>query len=144
MIDSARQTIARDGGADRVEARRWHIGREANPLAPRKFDAVVSNSLLHHMSDPLALWKAIRSSAAPGTAVLVMDLFRPPSRQAAKAIVETYAGGEIELFKTDFLNSLLAAYRSDEVADQLAAAGLASLRVDVVSDRHLMVFGLVT
>ncbi len=144
MIDIARQTIARDGLADRVEARRWHIGREANPLAPRKFDAVVSNSLLHHMSDPLALWKAIRSSAAPGTAVLVMDLFRPPSRQAAKAIVETYAGGEIELFKTDFLNSLLAAYRSDEVADQLAAAGLASLRVDVVSDRHLMVFGLVT
>jgi hypothetical protein len=71
----------------------------------------------------------------------VMDLFRPPSRHAAETIVETYAGGEIELFKTDFLNSLLAAYRPDEVTEQIAAAGLASLRVDIVSDRHLMVFG---
>jgi cyclopropane fatty-acyl-phospholipid synthase-like methyltransferase len=143
MIDIARQAIARDGLPDRVDAKRWHIGREPNPAAPRRFDAVVSNSLLHHMNDPLDLWKAIRASAAPGAAVLVMDLFRPPSRQAAKVIVETYAGGEIELFKTDFLNSLLAAYRPDEVADQLAAAGLDSLRVDIVSDRHLMVFGLV-
>jgi trans-aconitate methyltransferase len=141
MIDIAHQAIARDGLADRVDARRWHIGREANPVAPRKFDAVVSNSLLHHMSDPLELWQAVRSSAAPGAAVLVMDLFRPPSRQAAETIVETYAGGEIELFKTDFLNSLLAAYRPDEVAEQLTAAGLDSLRVDIVSDRHLMVFG---
>jgi trans-aconitate methyltransferase len=144
MVDIARQAIARDGLADRVDARRWHIGREPNPLAPRRFDAVVSNSLLHHMSEPLDLWNAILANAAPGAAVLVMDLFRPPSRQAAKTIVETYAGGEIELFKIDFLNSLLAAYRADEVAEQLAAAGLDSLRVDVVSDRHLMVFGLVT
>ncbi len=144
MVDIARKAIARDGLADRVDARRWHIGREANPLNPRKFDAVVSNSLLHHMSDPLELWKAVRSSAVPGAAVLVMDLFRPQSRHAAETVVETYAGGEIELFKTDFLNSLLAAYRPDEVAQQLAAADLDSLRVDIVSDRHLMVFGFVT
>jgi trans-aconitate methyltransferase len=143
MIDIARRVVARDGLADRVDARRWHIGREVNPVAPRKFDAVVSNSLLHHMSDPLEFWQAVRFSAAPGAAVLVMDLFRPPSRHAAETIVETYAGGEIELFKTDFLNSLRAAYRPDEVAEQLAAADLDSLRVDVVSDRHLMVFGLI-
>ncbi len=143
MVDIARKAIVRDGLADRVDARRWHIGREANPLNPRKFDAVVSNSLLHHMSDPLELWKAVRSSAVPGAAVLVMDPFRPQSRHAAETVVETYAVGEIELFKTDFLNSLLAAYRPDEVAEQLAAAGLDSLQVEIVSDRHLMVFGLV-
>ena len=129
MVDIARKAIVRDGLADRVDARRWHIGREANPLNPRKFDAVVSNSLLHHMSDPLELWKAVRSSAAPGAAVLVMDLFRPQSRHAAETVVETYAGGEIELFKTDFLNSLLAAYRPDEVAEQLTAVGLDSSEV---------------
>src|SRR5207253_10348024 len=99
---------------------------------------------LHHMSDLLQFWQAVRSSAVPGAAVLVMDLFRPHWRHAAAPVVETYAGGQIELFKTDFLNSLLAAYRPDEVAEQLAAADLDSLRVDIVSDRHLMVFGYVT
>jgi cyclopropane fatty-acyl-phospholipid synthase-like methyltransferase len=143
MVEIARKAVARDGLTDRVEVQRWHIGREANPLASRLFDAVVSNSLLHHMSDPLELWNAVRSCAAPGAAVLVMDLFRPPSQQEARNIVETYAGGDPEIFKTDFLNSLLASYRPAEVVDQLAAADLASLQVDVVSDRHLMVVGRV-
>ena len=87
MVEIARKAVARDGLTDRVEVRRWHIGRKANPLAPRLFDAVVSNSLLHHMSDPLDLWKAVRSCAAPGAGVLVMDLFRPASRQEARSIV---------------------------------------------------------
>jgi hypothetical protein len=48
---------------------------------------------------------------------------------------------EAELMRRDFANSLRAAYRPDEIRNQLVAAGLGSLTLDVVSDRHLIVWG---
>lgn len=142
MLELARKAILRKSPlADRVEVQRWHIGREPNPLRSRAFHAVVSNSLLHHMRDPLDLWKAIRACAAPRAAILVMDLMRPASVIEAKKIVETHAGNEPDLLRADFLNSLLAAYRPDEISEQLIATKLESLRIEVVSDRHLAVSG---
>jgi trans-aconitate methyltransferase len=106
-----------------------------------RYDAVVSNSLLHHLHDPEALWRGIRELGAPGAAVLVMDLFRPASAGIASEIVEAYAGNEPEVLKRDFFNSLCAAFEPGEVRAQLDACGLGSLRVAIVSDRHLLVSG---
>jgi hypothetical protein len=93
------------------------------------------------MHDPLDLWRAIRACAAPGSAVLVMDLIRPQSRIEAENIVEKYAGEEPELLRNDFLNSLLAAYRSAEIMAQLVSANMELLQIEIVSDRHFIVFG---
>lgn len=109
------------------------------PLA--RYDAIVSNSLLHHLHDPLVLWRSVRELGAPGAAVLVMDLFRPASSADAQAIVEKYAGAEPEVLKQDYFNSLCAAFELGEVREQLAACGLATLEVRTVSDRHLLVAG---
>lgn len=106
-----------------------------------RYDAVVSNSLLHHLHDPLVLWRGVRELGAPGAAVLVMDLFRPGSTGAAQEIVEAYAGEEPEVLKRDFFNSLCAAFEPQEVREQLDASGLAGLEVRTVSDRHLLVAG---
>lgn len=142
MLELAREAILRHPAlARRVELRRWHIGRESNPLEPKVFDAVVSNSLLHHMRDPLDFWRAVRACAAPGAAVLIMDLIRPRSRIAAKRIVEKYAGAEPDILRGDFFNSLLAAYRPAEIMEQLAAINMDFLHIETVSDRHLIVFG---
>jgi len=111
------------------------------PLPLPSYDAIISNSLLHHLHEPEVLWRAIRYAGRPGAAVLVMDLFRPASPAAAEAIVETYSGGEPELLKSDFYNSLCAAFEPDEVRAQLAACGLGALAVRPVSDRHLLVSG---
>ena len=46
-----------------------------------------------------------------------------------------------KVLRTDFYNSLLAAYRLDEVEEQLVKGGLEGLRVEVVSDRHFIAFG---
>jgi hypothetical protein len=93
------------------------------------------------MHDPLYLWRAIRELAAPGAAVLAMDLMRPRSRLEAETIVEKYAGKEPEVLRGDFLNSLLAAYRPPEIMAQLVCINMESLQIEVVSDRHLIVFG---
>jgi SAM-dependent methyltransferase len=105
------------------------------------YDAVVSNSLLHHLHEPLGFWRAVREAGAPGAAVLVMDLFRPESVAAAHAIVRQYAAGEPELLQQDFFASLCAAFEPDEVRAQLDACGLGALDVRIVSDRHLLVTG---
>ncbi|MBO0734133.1 MAG: class I SAM-dependent methyltransferase [Methylocapsa sp.] len=142
MLALAKKAILQESAmANRVKVGKWHIGREACPLGTELFDAVISNSLLHHMREPLDLWRAIRACAAAGAAVLVMDLLRPLTRADAANIVAAYAGKESEALKKDFLNSLLAAYRLAEIEDQLVSAKLDFLHVEVVTDRHFIVSG---
>lgn len=109
------------------------------PLAG--YDAVISNSLLHHLHDPAIFWRALQEAGRPGAAVLVMDLFRPGSVAAATALVAQYAANEPEILQRDFLASLCAAFEPAEVRQQLAACGLDTLLVTEVSDRHLLVSG---
>lgn len=105
------------------------------------YDAVISNSLLHHLHEPLDFWRALREAGAPGAAVLVMDLFRPESGDAARAIVQQYAGNEPLILRQDFFASLCAAFEPREVRAQLDACGLRELGVEAISDRHLLVTG---
>lgn len=105
------------------------------------YEAVISNSLLHHLHDPSGLWRMVKRYAAPGAPILVMDLMRPRSSEAARQLVAQYAAGEPEVLQRDFYNSLLAAFELDEVRKQLAAAGLGQLSVAAASDRHLVVRG---
>jgi 2-polyprenyl-3-methyl-5-hydroxy-6-metoxy-1,4-benzoquinol methylase len=142
MLEIAKKAILRQTSlTNRVEVRKWHIGAQENPLGAQRFHAIVSNSLLHHMRDPLDLWRAIYATAAPGATVLVMDLIRPQSVVDAEQIVEKYTGNEPQVLRSDFLNSLLAAYRPAEVRQQLALACMDFLQAEIVSDRHLIVFG---
>ena len=105
------------------------------------YDAVISNSLLHHLHEPRHFWRAVRESGKPGAAVLVMDLYRPASEQAARAIVEQYSGSEPEVLQHDFFASLCAAFEPDEIRAQLRECGLDTLEVRTVSDRHVLVTG---
>jgi hypothetical protein len=73
--------------------------------------------------------------------VFVMDLRRPETEQELQQLVEEYSRGDPEVLRNDFSNSLRAAYRAEEVQQQLAQAGLTRLNVEVVSDRHWLVWG---
>lgn len=105
------------------------------------YDAVLSNSLLHHLHEPRHFWRAVRDAGRPGAPVLVMDLFRPDSEQAAWDIVERYSGDERDLLKRDFFASLCAAFTPHEIRAQLDECGLGGLDIRSVSDRHLLVTG---
>ena len=105
------------------------------------YDAVVSNSLLHHLADPQVLWEAVQRWARPGAPVFIMDLFRPKSTVQAQQLVDTYAATEPEILRRDFYNSLLAAFTIDEIKSQLATTGLGHFSVVPVSDRHIVVSG---
>ncbi len=106
-----------------------------------KYDVIISNSLLHHLPDPGVLWETVRKYAAPGAPVFITDLMRPSSSDEARRMVEKYSGGEPEILKRDFYNSLLAAFEPREIMLQLKEAELGGLWVREISDRHLLVSG---
>ena len=104
-------------------------------------DGVISNSLLHHLPNPLQFWDGVRRLVKPGGVVLVMDLLRPESPDDARALVDRYADGAPAILRRDFYNSLLAAFTDDEVASQLAEMNLSRLLIEVLDDRHWIVAG---
>ena len=139
MLELAREAAARDGQAGRrVRFIQGLVPGAELPLS--RYQAIVSNSLLHHLHRPAGLWEAVLGAGAPGAPVLIMDLARPADTAAARAIVSAYATDAPEVLRVDFYHSLLAAFEPDEVRAQLAAAGLA-LEVARVSDRHLAAWG---
>lgn len=139
MLAHGRKALVGSPLQARVELRREYLPSDA--LEADRYALVFSNSLLHHLVDPTTLWTTIRKVARPGASVFVQDLTRPDSEAAAQALVDEYAAGEPEVLRRDFYRSLLAAYRIDEVREQIAAAGL-NLVVQAQSDRHFIAFGV--
>ncbi len=138
MLAIARAALRSAGAADCV---RFVEGRLPGvALAERSFDLVLSKDMLHHLPDPQVLWGEVQRLGRPGAAVCVVDLCRPATAAAAHEIVERVSGGEHPLLKTDFYNSLRAAFTADEVRGQLSTAGLA-LTVSQLTERHLCVKG---
>ena len=139
MLMFARQTVDFERLHERVRLFKRLLPTEK--LAKEKYDVVISNSLLHHLDDPMVLWQSINRFAKEGGAVFIMDLMRPGSTAEAEEMVKAYSANEPEVLRRDFYNSLLAAYTHDEVREQLAQAGLEQLKVEAVSDRHLVISG---
>lgn len=140
MIRLAEEAIAAAGLSDRVMFR---CERFQDIPGDNRADALISNSLLHHLPNPLQFWNCLRQLLKPGAPILVMDLIRPESSEAAQAIVDKYAAEEPELLRRDFYNSLLAAFTEDEIAAQLARMNLTRLLIDVIDDRHWVVGGII-
>jgi ubiquinone/menaquinone biosynthesis C-methylase UbiE len=139
MIEMAAQGRARAGLEDRIELVCGYFPGAVG--SEQRFDAAISNSLLHHLPDPSVLWSEIARLAKPGSPVMVIDLTRPESTDGAHRIVETYSADEPEILKVDFFNSLCAAFTLNEITSQLAAAGLSHLSAQAISDRHVAVWG---
>lgn len=112
------------------------------------YEVIISNSLHHHLHDPLVLWKLIENYAQKGTKIFVMDLLRPDTIEKAKELVENYAKNEPEILQRDFFNSLCAAFTLSEIKQQLNSVNLDYLSVEKISDRaapfhdrHFIVYG---
>ena len=140
MIRLAEETVREAGLSSRITFR---CERFQDLAGVSTVDAAISNSLLHHVPNPLQFWHKLRLAVKPGSPVLVMDLLRPESPEEAQAIVDRYASGAPDILRRDFYNSLLAAFTEDEIGAQLARMNLTRLLIDVVDDRHWVVSGII-
>jgi len=139
MLKRANERLDSEPVKSRVTFRHAYLPDRSLPKG--SWDAVISNSLLHHLPSPQALWESVIQLGAPRAAVQVMDLMRPENESLALNLVDIYAADAPEILREDFYNSLLAAYTPVEVSDQLLKAGLDRLKIETASDRHWIVSG---
>ena len=139
MLRYAKRAVAEAKFSRRIKLIEGFIPGAAIPR--QTYDVILSSSFLHHLHEPRILWQTVRQYSRRGTLVFIPDLRRPATVAKARALTEQYSGDEPEVLRRDFYNSLLAAFTPAEVRTQLKTAGLAELRAEVVSDRHLVVFG---
>lgn len=139
MIQIGRRLVAAAGLEQRIGLYECHLPDGAAPQP--QYDLVYSNSVLHHLADPAVLWRSIERWSRPGGPVFVMDLLRPHSEEQLEQLVYDYSRDDPEVLRRDFRHSLLAAYRAEEVREQLSRTALSRLRVEVVSNRHWLAWG---
>ena len=139
MIDIGLNEIRLRGLSHRITLKKVLL--PAPRLFNNHYDAVISNSLLHHLQDPSVLWQTVKLCVKNDSPVFIMDLLRPENIEDANMLVHRYVSDASNLLQKDFLNSLLAAYTVKEVDEQLEENEIYYLNTEVITDRHLIIWG---
>lgn len=112
------------------------VDAKGMPFADGSFDAVVSNSIVHHIPNPASFFREAIRLARPAGVIFIRDLFRPANRSKLDELVQTYAGNDTPHQRQLFYDSLHAALTVDEVRDIVKTFGFESNTVQATSDRH--------
>ena len=134
MLDLARRNVAEAGLTDRIRFARGDA--KSLPFPDGRFEAVVSNTIIHHIPDPAPALAEMVRLVAPGGTLMVRDLARPLDESAVQALVDLHAGSEPIPARNLFRDSLRAALTLEEVQDVIRGLGLPDEGVAMTSDRH--------
>ena len=106
------------------------------PYPDAHFDMVISNSLIHHLPDPLPFLKELKRVLKPNGGILIRDLIRPMNEEIMNGLVDSIGTEYDEPQKMLFRDSLHAAFTLDEVNQLVLDAGLEGAKLYQSSDRH--------
>lgn len=134
MIETARRSARRQGLQDRVSFCIADASQLCFPSA--SFDLVMSNSVLHHLSQPVAALDEMARVTKPQGMVLIRDL-RRPSRPALGAHVVWYGRHYSGKMKALYECSVRAAYTPQELKEMIRSSALASGRIFLYHRTHL-------
>ncbi len=101
------------------------------------FDTAFSNTILHHIPDPLPFLIEALRVVKPGGVLLIRDLMRPNSLERREELVSLHAQGATPYQRRLFGDSLHAALTPDELRVLAREAGWIDAEVAVDSDRHM-------
>ena len=101
------------------------------------FNAVYSNTILHHIQDPRPFLSEAYRMLRPGGALLIRDHFRPQSEARRDEIVDLYAVDASPNQRELFRASLHAAFTPEELRAIADEAGLKDAEIVIDSDRHM-------
>jgi ubiquinone/menaquinone biosynthesis C-methylase UbiE len=134
MLDLARYNIEATSLTQRIELA--HVDAKQLPFSDAMFDVVMSNSIVHHIPEPIhVLHEAVRV-ARPGGLLFIRDLLRPETDEQLQNLVDTYAAGANDHQRHMFAESLHAALSLPEIRSLITSLGFPSLSVQQTSDRH--------
>lgn len=134
MLDLAQYNVEVAGVVERILLQ--HADAKRLPFEDGRFTCVFSNSIVHHIPDPLhVLSESVRVLADDGW-LFFRDLMRPATDDQVRQLVETYAGRESEFQRRMFDNSLRAALDLEEIRGMVQQLGFPRDSVQATSDRH--------
>ncbi len=134
MLDLARYNIEVEGFTNRIFLQQ--IDSKDLSMESDSFDTVMSNSIIHHIPEPLAaITEAIRVVRIGGL-LFFRDLMRPTTDEQVVALVKQYAGEENEHQQQMFDDSLRAALSLAEIRELISSLGFDDATVQASSDRH--------
>lgn len=134
MLKVGAKNVAAAGLGDRIRLER--IDAKQLPWDDARFDVVMSNSIVHHIPDPIVSIREMFRVLRPGGCIFVRDLMRPESAQQVDQFVAQYAGKENAHQQQMFRDSLHAALTVSEVQEILREIGQDPGYVSPTSDRH--------
>ena len=109
---------------------------KALPFADGSFDGVFSNTILHHIPEPVVFVREAARVLQKGGVLLIRDLYRPSNLDDCKRLVSLHAAGAPKDHQQLLLQSLCAALTLDEAVQVAKAAGIGHAKVAMNSDRH--------
>jgi ubiquinone/menaquinone biosynthesis C-methylase UbiE len=101
-----------------------------------QFDMVISNSLIHHLPNPLPFLLELKRVLQPQGAICIRDLIRPADAATIDRLVEGIGTEYSDRQKDLFRDSLDAAFTIDEVEQLIAQAEIPDVKIYQSSDRH--------
>jgi ubiquinone/menaquinone biosynthesis C-methylase UbiE len=134
MLSRARANVAEAGLSRRVRFANADAKALSQPDA--SFEAVISNTIIHHIPDPELAIAEMARIVAPGGTIVVRDLYRPDDLATLNHLVSTYAGDASVAARALFEASLHAALTLDEIQGMVRALDLPGAEVSMTSDRH--------
>jgi ubiquinone/menaquinone biosynthesis C-methylase UbiE len=134
MLRVATRNVMKAGHGEKC--RMGKLDAKALRLPDRRYDLVMCNSTVHHIPDPLVMFKEMARVVKAEGAIIVRDLVRPQTMDEAWAVVKHVAAGEHPRQQQLFFDSLCAGLTLPEVEDLVNRSGLHRMRVARVSDRH--------
>ena len=134
MLDLGKGNIEVANLRDRI--RLDLIDAKQLPYADGEFALVISNSIVHHIPEPLAVLRESLRVLIPGGLLFIRDLLRPADDATVERLVATYAAGGDERQRQLFDDSLRAALSLDEIRSLAQQLGLDAEHVRATSDRH--------
>jgi ubiquinone/menaquinone biosynthesis C-methylase UbiE len=134
MLATARRNVAAAGLADRIQLIRADA-KELN-FGSCSFDAVISNSILHHIAEPRQVIAEALRVARPGAIQFHRDLCRPGSNSEVERLVSLHGNDATPYQQKLLADSLQASLALDEIRSLVVAIGFAPETVQMTSDRH--------
>lgn len=134
MLVVGRQNVHKAGLADRIAVGR--VDAKRLPFGDKHFATVMSNSIVHHVPEPLEVLQEAWRVLAPEGLIFFRDLVRPPDEAAIDHLVSTYAPGANEHQRGMFADSFRASLTVEEMRLLVAELGCSPDTVRMTSDRH--------
>lgn len=134
MLDLAYYNIEAHSMTERINL--GQVDAKKMGYEDQMFSASISNSIIHHLADPVSSLKEMLRVTAEGGVIFVRDLMRPDDLEALNELVKTYMGEESEYSQQLFRDSLHAALSLEEIREMVVSLGFKAESVQATSDRH--------